>query len=263
MLVPAILYKEQIKTEFQKKFYSMDMLYETGCNSQWCPEISDEPEEGVFEYAIINGRGKLIGYLSYQVDYYSSNAYNFGLMSFDRGNPIIGKVLFEKMEELVSTMHRVEWRMIGGNPVERHYDRFCAKYGGAKYILHDSVRDKNGKYHDNVVYEIIRLMDTLSENENLKEKEKFGCKVKIVGNAEEYNEGWILCSEKLPENDDNVLCWYEYRIMGGTHEGEMNQEYGIGYYNKYYKSWGGEASSGRDCKVIAWQPLPEPYKESE
>lgn len=171
MLVPAILYKEQIKTEFQKRFYTMDMLYETGCNSQWCPDISDEPEEGVFEYAIINGRGKLIGYLSYQVDYYSSNAYNFGLMSFDRGNPIIGKVLFEKMEELVSTMHRVEWRMIGGNPVERHYDRFCAKYGGAKYILHDSVRDKNGKYHDNVVYEIIRLMDTLSENENLKEKE--------------------------------------------------------------------------------------------
>lgn len=172
MLVPAILYKEQIKTEFQKRFYTMDMLYETGCNSQWCPDISDEPEEGVFEYAIINGRGKLIGYLSYQVDYYSSNAYNFGLMSFDRGNPIIGKVLFEKMEELVSTMHRLEWRMIGGNPVERHYDRFCTKYGGAKYILHDSIRDKNGKYHDNVVYEIIRLMDTLSENENLKEKEK-------------------------------------------------------------------------------------------
>ena len=47
MLVPAILYKEQIKTEFQKRFYTMDMLYETGCNSQWCPDISDEPEEGV------------------------------------------------------------------------------------------------------------------------------------------------------------------------------------------------------------------------
>lgn len=85
----------------------------------------------------------------------------------------------------------------------------------------------------------------------------------VVSNLGKYNEGWILCSEKLPENDDNVLCWYEYRIMGGTHEGEMNQEYGIGYYNKYYKRWGGEVSSGRDCKVIAWQPLPEPYTESE
>ena len=171
MLVPAILYREQIKTEFQKKFYSIDMLYETGSNSQWCPSIPDEPDEGCFEYAIVDSSKNLIGYLSYRIDYYSSNAYNFGLMSFDPGNPIIGKDLFNKLEELVSTLHRVEWRMIGGNPVERHYDRFCAKYGGAKYILHDSVRDKNGKYHDNVVYEIIRLMDTLSENENLKEKE--------------------------------------------------------------------------------------------
>jgi hypothetical protein len=94
-------------------------------------------------------------------------------------------------------------------------------------------------------------------------EEKFGCKVKIVGNEEEHNDGWIPCSERLPENDDDVLCWYEYRIMQGTHEGEMNQKFEIGYYNKYFKRWGGEVSSGRDCKVIAWRPLPEPYKEDE
>lgn len=94
-------------------------------------------------------------------------------------------------------------------------------------------------------------------------EEKFGCKVKIVENEEEHKGGWIPCSERLPENDDDVLCWYEYRIMQGTHEGEMNQEYGIGYYNKYFKRWVGEVSCGRDCKVIAWRPLPEPYKEDE
>jgi hypothetical protein len=94
-------------------------------------------------------------------------------------------------------------------------------------------------------------------------EEKFGCKVKIVGNEEEHNDVWIPCSERLPENDNDVLCWYEYRIMQGTHEGEMNQKFEIGYYNKYFKRWGGEVSSGRDCKVIAWRPLPEPYKEDE
>ena len=94
-------------------------------------------------------------------------------------------------------------------------------------------------------------------------EEKFGCKVKIVGCEDEHNDGWIPCSEMLPETDDDVLCWYEYRIMQGTHEGEMNQKFEIGYYNKYFKRWGGEVSSGRDCKVIAWRPLPEPYKESE
>ena len=94
-------------------------------------------------------------------------------------------------------------------------------------------------------------------------EEKFGCKVKIVGNEEEHNDGWIPCSERLPENDDDVLCWYEYRIMQGTHEGEMNQKFEIGNYSKYFKRWFGEVSCGQDCKVIAWMPLPEPYKESD
>lgn len=85
----------------------------------------------------------------------------------------------------------------------------------------------------------------------------------LIWERKEHNDGWIPCSERLPENDDDVLCWYEYRIMQGTHEGEMNQKFEIGYYNKYFKRWGGEVSSGRDCKVIAWRPLPEPYKESE
>lgn len=214
MLVPAILYKDKIIEQFQMKFYSIDMLYETGSNSQWCPSIPDEPDEGCFDYAIIDSSKNLIGYLSYQIDYYSSNAYNFGLMSFDRGNPIIGKDLFEKMEELVSTMHRVEWRMIGGNPVERHYDRFCAKYGGAKYILHDSIRDKNGKYHDNVVYEIIRLMDTLSENDDTKNKvTSLEIIVRMIDNNPYYEIKYKKVGEDYYHvgyssfNIDNVLKW--------------------------------------------------------
>ena len=155
MLVPAILYKEEIIKEFQKLYYTDDMLFETGCLEQWCPNISDIPKEGRFDYAITN-ENKLIGYLSYQIDYYTSKAYNFGLMQFDRGNPIIGKDLFEKLKELVSTMHRVEWRMVGGNPVEKHYDKFCKKYNGNKHILKDSIKDKNGKYRDDIIYEIVK-----------------------------------------------------------------------------------------------------------
>ena len=94
-------------------------------------------------------------------------------------------------------------------------------------------------------------------------EEKFGCKVKIVGNEEKNNDGWIPCSERLPENGNDVLCWYEYRIMKGAYEGEMNQKFEIGNYSKYFKRWFGEVSCGRDCKVIAWMPLPEPYKESD
>lgn len=154
MLVPAILYRDKIEREFQKRYYTRDMLFETGCLGQWTPEISDNPDDGRFDFAIVSNN-KLIGYFSYQVDYYVSKAYNFGLMSFDRGNPVVGKDVFEKLEELTSTLHRVEWRMVGGNPAERSYDKFCRKHNGSKHVLKDSIRDATGNYCDDVIYEIM------------------------------------------------------------------------------------------------------------
>ena len=108
--------------------------------------------------------------------------------------------------------------------------------------------DMNSPYFMDVEYKMVKFDD-----------------VKEIVNqlAEEYNNGWIPCSERLPDNDDEVLCWYEYRIMQGTHVGEMKRTYGIGYYFNRFKHWGGEVSCGVDCKVIAWQPLPEPYKTGE
>ena len=81
--------------------------------------------------------------------------------------------------------------------------------------------------------------------------------------AEEYNNGWIPCSERLPDNDNEVLCWYEYRIMQGTCISKMAHRYGIGWYSKKSDIWVGEVSVGVDCKVIAWQPLPQPYAEQK
>lgn len=155
MLVPAILYKEQIVKEFQKYFYTADMLYVTGNNGNWIPEIVGCPESGQFQYAIIDKDKKLIGYLGYVIDWYASKAYNFGLFSFDRGNLQVPNDVFEKMEELVSMVHRVEWRAVGGNPACKGYDNFIKKYNGEKHILKDSIRDINGNYHDDIIYEIV------------------------------------------------------------------------------------------------------------
>ena len=154
MLKPAILYKEEIIKGLQEYFYTDDMMYETGCLDNWCPDISEMPDEGTFQFAIVHNE-KLIGYLSYRVDWYSSKAYNFGLFSFDRGNVMVGKEVFNKMEELVNRLHRVEWRMVGGNPAERGYDSFCKRHNGTKHILKDAIKDRNGNYRDDVIYEIV------------------------------------------------------------------------------------------------------------
>lgn len=157
MLIPAIIKKNEILEAFKRYYYSDDMMYETGELSNWLPNIQDETEIGTFQFAIVNSEEKLVGYLSYYIDWYYSCASRFGLISFDRCNPIVGKDLYNELKKLIYDykLHRIEWRMIGGNPVEKSYNKFCDKFGGTKHILRDVIKDKYGKYHDNIIYEII------------------------------------------------------------------------------------------------------------
>lgn len=158
MLIPAVIMKNEILDNFKRYFYSEDMMYETGCMNNWLPDIVDCPDESTFQYAIVHN-DVLIGYLGYTVDWYSSKVYNFGLFSFDRGNPLIGKDVFNKLEELTSKFHRIEWRMVGGNPAERGYDSFLKRHNGKKHILKDAIKDKEGNYRDDVIYEIVNSAD--------------------------------------------------------------------------------------------------------
>lgn len=74
------------------------------------------------------------------------------------------------------------------------------------------------------------------------------------------HNSWIRADEYLPDDDKKVLCWYEYFRYGNYNR--MYQTYGIGFCIN--GTWCGEVSNGVKCRVIAWQPLPEPpQKEGE
>ena len=160
MLIPAILKRDELRAAFSKKFYSDDLLFITAGLRNWMPVIEDDPEEGVYRYAIVTNdlTQKLVGYLDYKIDWYSSCASCFGLISFENGNPLIGLAVRETIDKLLNEykLHRIEWRMLGGNPVERHYDKLCEKYHGVKHVLRDVFKDKYGKYHTDCIYEIIQ-----------------------------------------------------------------------------------------------------------
>ena len=90
------------------------------------------------------------------------------------------------------------------------------------------------------------LVDRLAMYEDAAEKEEFG--------------KWIPISEKLPEKCENVLCYaktrddeYDLIRVGACHKGF------------WFFQQGG---SDRLCfpenyVVVAWMPLPEPYREVE
>lgn len=69
---------------------------------------------------------------------------------------------------------------------------------------------------------------------------------------------WINAKRKKPRDFELVLCWYEYYRYGDYNS--MIKTYGIGFYNSMFDLWGGDVL-GHKCRVIAWRPLPKPYRE--
>ena len=153
MLVPAILYKDEILKAFSRELYTEDyFLYNGYAHCNTLPEI--RLENDVYQFAIVDTEEKLVGYLCYRVDVNASCVYNFGVYSFDRGNPIIGNDLFYELKRLLDIYHRIEWRMISGNPVQKHYDKFCEMFNGVSVVLHDVCKDPNGNYRNEHIYEV-------------------------------------------------------------------------------------------------------------
>lgn len=65
-------------------------------------------------------------------------------------------------------------------------------------------------------------------------------------------ERWIPCSERLPEESGLYIV---------TNVGRWVEPVGTRYYN--IRADGGFWSGHPGDKVLAWMPLPEPYKEAE
>lgn len=74
--------------------------------------------------------------------------------------------------------------------------------------------------------------------------------------AEEYKDGWIPCSERLPEEYGDYLVWWTDMTRGQYYE-IVEYEPDNGWIGEIPQAFEGKYS------VIAWQPLPEPFKELE
>lgn len=75
-----------------------------------------------------------------------------------------------------------------------------------------------------------------------------------------YKDGWIPCSEKMPEDGVDVLVWYEYFRYGEYNR--LFQTTGISYtYNGKWSGFVNGQSGWNQLSVIAWQPLPETYTQ--
>ena len=96
--------------------------------------------------------------------------------------------------------------------------------------------------------------------------------IKILDEVEkEHNNGWIPCSERLPEEGGHYLVTYHEWSNGDylpkfndIHVRRMHYQASDHFTGWNYPKYVDEnAEKDTSKEVIAWQLLPEPYKESE
>lgn len=75
--------------------------------------------------------------------------------------------------------------------------------------------------------------------------------------SEQYNNGWIPCSERLPDEAFGCLVTVMDCEPSTQTEFENILPYFVGYDGETWNDADGEEIP---FEVVAWQPLPEPYQ---
>ena len=75
--------------------------------------------------------------------------------------------------------------------------------------------------------------------------------------AEEYNNGWISVEDALPELTEGTECFKQSPcclVTLKSWDGDMTES--VGWYNQS----GVWNEDSKNCKVVAWMPLPPKYQ---
>lgn len=152
------------------------------------------------------------------------------------------------------------WRLMPANKqdVRSRMEDALGTNDGKSDLVNNTCKAGSEKKYIDIKDE--RLWDILFEEACVEGQQAYRIQERLMGICISHMEddGWIPAEERLPEDGEYVLVWYEYFRYGNYNR--MFQTCGIGY--QYDGYWSGDVS-GTKARCIAWQPLPAPYQPKE
>lgn len=148
-LVPAIKYKSEIEKYIHSIYYSDESFLMSGFNYSYNEIIYEDDKSGtVFQWAVLNNSAKLVGYVSYNINWYDGVVKNLKILSFEKGTVCIGFALRDIVEMIKQyKLHKIVFYCIDTNPILQKYINFCNNNNGKCYTFKDEYKDRYGKYH--------------------------------------------------------------------------------------------------------------------
>lgn len=119
-----------------------------------------------------------------------------------------------------------------------------ASWKNQQGVLHNRADARNGAFID--------ALSIVSEVE----AEYINKSTEHINKSSDCSSGWIPCSERLPEDFQSVLCYAESIARSPDTIFVGSQKHGCWFLQSSI----GTESFPTQYKVVAWIPLPEPYK---
>ena len=133
------------------KFYNYRCFWEL-------PTLKENTLDG-HDFVSINDKGDIIGAIGYCIMRDTESVCGLGIINFT-GDKAFGKDVLQAIKDIFEkyNFRKLSWCVVVGNPIERTYDKLCAKYGG-RIVGTEKEETKlfDNKYYDVKRYEILRL----------------------------------------------------------------------------------------------------------
>ena len=109
--------------------------------------------------------------------------------------------------------------------------------------------------HEETYFDLLTIIDGLKNMETVP--------ASAVGKDTNVPSKWIPVSERLPEEGHDVLITKESFKIKGYEQRVIIAKRSVDPRSGKIEWWSPEFDALKDKAVLAWMPLPEPYKEGE